>query len=513
MKGGVAVALKLAATVPEPEPRRHLPLLRVRGDRGRAQRPPPALAERPRAADGRLRDPDGALRRGRRGRLPGHAARRRRTRGERAHSARGWMGVNAIHEAGDVLARLNAYEARKPVIDGLEYHEGLNAVFIRAGSPATCCPTCARSTVNYRFAPDRVEAEARGVRPRVLRRLRGRRSPTPRPARCPGSTVPAAEAFVEAVGGEVNPKFGWTDVARFSGARHAGGQLRARRPAAGAQAGGVRAGRADRAAASSSCAPGSAGAAETERRRRSSKGPVLHAPRARSTSGTTDQRLLDSRGPSDWVHTDPWRVLRIQGEFVEGFGALAELGPAIGVFGSARTRPRRPDVRPGRAGRPRLVGGRVRGHHRRRARRHGGGQQGCQRGRRRQRRARHRAALRAGLNQYVDLGINFRYFFARKTMFVKYAQGFIVLPGGFGTFDELFEALTLVQTQKVTSFPLVLIGVDYWSGLLDWLRDTVLAEGKITRARPRHAPADRRRRRGRGPDGRGPRGVGRAVAS
>jgi uncharacterized protein (TIGR00730 family) len=88
----------------------------------------------------------------------------------------------------------------------------------------------------------------------------------------------------------------------------------------------------------------------------------------------------------------------------------------------------------------------------------------------------------AGLNQWVDKGINFRYFFARKTMFVKYAQGFVVLPGGLGTFDELFEALTLVQTQKVTSFPVVLMGVDYWSGLLAWLRDTVLAEGKINAA-------------------------------
>jgi uncharacterized protein (TIGR00730 family) len=85
-----------------------------------------------------------------------------------------------------------------------------------------------------------------------------------------------------------------------------------------------------------------------------------------------------------------------------------------------------------------------------------------------------------GLNQWVDKGINFRYFFARKTMFVKYSQGYVVLPGGLGTFDELFEALTLVQTQKVTSFPVVLFGTSYWQGLLDWLRDTVLAEGKIS---------------------------------
>jgi uncharacterized protein (TIGR00730 family) len=84
-----------------------------------------------------------------------------------------------------------------------------------------------------------------------------------------------------------------------------------------------------------------------------------------------------------------------------------------------------------------------------------------------------------GLNEYVNLGVNFRYFFARKTMFVKYAQGFIVLPGGFGTLDELFEAITLVQTQKVTSFPIVLMGREYWSGLFEWLRGTLLAEGMV----------------------------------
>ena len=86
----------------------------------------------------------------------------------------------------------------------------------------------------------------------------------------------------------------------------------------------------------------------------------------------------------------------------------------------------------------------------------------------------------SGLNEWVDVGVNFRYFFARKTMFVKYSSGFVVLPGGLGTFDELFEALTLVQTGKVTSFPVVLVGRDYWSGLLDWLRGTVLADGKIS---------------------------------
>ena len=96
-----------------------------------------------------------------------------------------------------------------------------------------------------------------------------------------------------------------------------------------------------------------------------------------------------------------------------------------------------------------------------------------------------------GLNPWVDIGINFRYFFARKTMFVKYAQGFVVLPGGFGTLDELFEALVLVQTRKVTSFPIVMVGTEYWGGLFDWIRATVLPAGKVERARPRPAAPHR----------------------
>ncbi|MET3960963.1 uncharacterized protein (TIGR00730 family) [Marmoricola sp. OAE513] len=197
---------------------------------------------------------------------------------------------------------------------------------------------------------------------------------------------------------------------------------------------------------------------------------------------TTDQRLLDTRGDSDWVHTDPWRVLRIQAEFVEGFGALAELGPAIAVFGSARTRRDDPYYAKGTEIGSRLVEA---GY----AVITGGGPGAME--------AANKGAAEAGgvsvglgielpfedgVNEYVNVGVNFRYFFARKTMFVKYSQGFIVLPGGLGTFDELFEALTLAQTQKVTSFPVVLVGVEYWSGLLSWLRDTVLADGKISEA-------------------------------
>jgi uncharacterized protein (TIGR00730 family) len=196
-------------------------------------------------------------------------------------------------------------------------------------------------------------------------------------------------------------------------------------------------------------------------------------------TSTTDQRLLDTRGPTDWVHTDPWRVLRIQSEFVDGFGALAELGPAISVFGSARTRVDDPSYALAEE-----VGGKL--AHAGFAVITGGGPGVME--------AANRGALEAGglsvglgielpfesgLNDYVDIGLNFRYFFVRKTMFVKYAQGFVVLPGGFGTFDELFEALVLVQTGKVTSFPIVLLGTAYWSGLLDWLRGTVLEHARI----------------------------------
>jgi uncharacterized protein (TIGR00730 family) len=195
---------------------------------------------------------------------------------------------------------------------------------------------------------------------------------------------------------------------------------------------------------------------------------------------TTDQRLLDSRGPSDWVHTDPWRVLRIQSEFVEGFGTLAELGPAVSVFGSART-PRdheeyrfaeRLGAALARAGYAVITGGGP------------GIMEGANKG------CCDAGGVSVGLgielpfeqkmNDWVDVGIVFRYFFARKTMFVKYSQGFVVLPGGFGTLDELFEALTLVQTRKVTAFPVVLVGTQYWGGLLSWLRGTVLPGGKVS---------------------------------
>src|SRR3954469_8283529 len=197
---------------------------------------------------------------------------------------------------------------------------------------------------------------------------------------------------------------------------------------------------------------------------------------------TTDQRLLDRRGPTDWVHTDPWRVLRIQSEFVEGFGLLAELPRAVSVFGSARTPRDHPHYAAGvaigaalaRAGYAVITGG---GPGAMEAANRGAGEAG---------------GLSVGLgielpfeqdlNEWVDVGIAFRYFFVRKTMFVKYAQAFVILPGGFGTLDKLFEALTPVQTRKVPRFPVILSGVDYWSGLLDWVRGTLAETGTISDA-------------------------------
>jgi len=197
---------------------------------------------------------------------------------------------------------------------------------------------------------------------------------------------------------------------------------------------------------------------------------------------TTDQRLLDRRGPSDWVHTDPWRVLRIQAVFVEGFGLLAELGMAVSVFGSSRAQrdsaqydlTTRISAALARAGYAVITGG-------------GPGVM----------EAANKGAASAnglsvglgielpqeqGLNDYVDVGLEFRYFFVRKTMFVKYSQAFVVLPGGFGTLDELFEAVTLVQTGKITKFPIVLVQSSYWSGLLTWLRETAAGQGKVSAA-------------------------------
>jgi uncharacterized protein (TIGR00730 family) len=215
------------------------------------------------------------------------------------------------------------------------------------------------------------------------------------------------------------------------------------------------------------------------------RGPIMlrgGEPDPQTQGTTTDQRLLDRRGPTDWVHTDPWRVLRIQSEFVEGFGLLAELPRAVSVFGSARTAREHPYYAAGvelgaalaGAGYAVITGGGP------------GAMEAANRG------AHEAGGLSVGLgielpfeqelNEWVDVGISFRYFFVRKTMFVKYAQAFVILPGGFGTLDELFEALTLVQTRKVTRFPVLLYGTEYWSGLVDWIRSTMVDGGTISPA-------------------------------
>lgn len=216
MKGGVAVALRLAAGVPEPNrdvtyvfyeceeiEAVHNGLRRIAEER-------PDLVEADFAI---LMEPsDAGIEAGCQGTLRVEV----RTHGERAHSARSWKGVNAIHKAAEVLRRLNEYDARRPVIDGLEYHEGLNAVLISGGVATNVLPDEAVVTVNYRFAPDLSEAEALDF----VRDFFDGFDVTvtdSAPGALPGLDVPAAKAFVEAVGGEVKPKFGWTDVARFTG--------------------------------------------------------------------------------------------------------------------------------------------------------------------------------------------------------------------------------------------------------------------------------------------------------
>ncbi|GGQ40179.1 LOG family protein [Couchioplanes azureus] len=195
---------------------------------------------------------------------------------------------------------------------------------------------------------------------------------------------------------------------------------------------------------------------------------------------TADEKLLDSHHRSEWKTKDAWRALRILSEFVEGFDTLADLPPAVSVFGSARSAPDSPEcvlaaelgAALAEAGFAVITGGGpgVMEAANRGATEAGGMSVGLG----------IELPFEQGLNDWVDVGIDFRYFFVRKTMFVKYAQAFVVLPGGFGTLDELFEAITLVQTRKVTRFPVILMGSEYWGGLLDWIKQRLLADGKVS---------------------------------
>ena len=211
------------------------------------------------------------------------------------------------------------------------------------------------------------------------------------------------------------------------------------------------------------------------------RGAVVVRGKAHGDGGTEDQKLLRSQQPeADSQETDAWRTLRIMSEFVEGFDALAKVGPAISIFGSARVGRRNRYYGAARrlasalvnqgfaiitGGGPGIMEAANRG-----ARDAGGVSIG----------ANIELPFEQGLNEYVDLGMEFRYFFVRKVMFVKYAEGFVIFPGGFGTLDELFEALTLIQTGKVEHFPVVLYGKDYWEGMMQWIRDKPLYEEKVS---------------------------------
>jgi uncharacterized protein (TIGR00730 family) len=192
-----------------------------------------------------------------------------------------------------------------------------------------------------------------------------------------------------------------------------------------------------------------------------------------------DRKLLDRPAPIDKLQSESWRVLRITSEFVAGFDHLAEVYPAVSIFGSARTKLSnkyyKSAVRTaeliGKAGFAIITGG---GPGIMQAANHG---------------ARLAGALSIGcnielpfeqqINKFVDKAMTFRYFFVRKTMFIKYSEAFITFPGGFGTLDELMGALTLIQTKKITNFPVILFGKEYWGGLITWLRDQVLASNNI----------------------------------
>lgn len=202
----------------------------------------------------------------------------------------------------------------------------------------------------------------------------------------------------------------------------------------------------------------------------------------RPTGSTQDEQLLESPRADEFTHTDTWRVFRIMGEFVEGFDELATLSRGISVFGSARSKPEDPDYRAAQetaallaregfavitGGGPGIMEAANRG-----AFEAGGVSIGCN----------IELPFEQKPNAYQTRSLTFKYFFVRKMMFVKYSLGFVIFPGGFGTFDELFEALTLIQTKKIRDFPVVLVGSKYWGGLLAWIREFVLTSGKIAEA-------------------------------
>src|SRR5438132_3099475 len=196
--------------------------------------------------------------------------------------------------------------------------------------------------------------------------------------------------------------------------------------------------------------------------------------------GTHDERLLQTPRADEFLHTDTWRVFRIMGEFVQGFEDLAHITNGVAVFGSARTPPDHPEYKAAqetaallaRAGCSVITGGGpgIMEAANRGAFEAGGVSVGCN----------IELPFEQKSNPYQTLSLKFKYFFVRKMMFVKYSEAFIIFPGGFGTLDELFEALTLIQTHKIRDFPVVLFGSRYWDGLLTWIREFALLEGKVS---------------------------------
>src|SRR5690349_9750051 len=200
----------------------------------------------------------------------------------------------------------------------------------------------------------------------------------------------------------------------------------------------------------------------------------------KAPGATQDEQLLESPRADEFTHTDPWRVFRIMGDFVEGFDELASLSHGISIFGSARSKPDDPDYKAAQetaalfaaAGYAVITGGGpgIMEAANKGAFEAGGLSVGCN----------IELPFEQRPNAYQTKSLTFKYFFVRKMMFVKYSLGFVIFPGGFGTLDELFEALTLIQTRKIRNFPVVLFGTKYWSGMLDWIRAVVLPGGKIS---------------------------------
>ena len=533
MKGGVAVMLRVAHEVPEPS--RDVTFVFYEGEEidSAVQRAAPRRAAAPRPhRRRRLRRAPRAHRRPGRGRLQGHPARRGLDQGHRRALGPAVEGAQRHPRRRRGARPARRLRAGHRVVDGLEFREALNAVLIDGGIATNVIPDRCVVTVNYRYAPVAVGGRGRGPRaPGASPASRSRSSTTPA-APGPGCTCPRPRPSSRRSACRSRPsRAGPTSRAsRRWGCRR---QLRPRRPEPRPHGRRAVPGRAvrrvrgrpaplarltpePRAAAHA----GYSGAVDPHPEPAAAR-PTVTTTRARSSCAARrcparrpTQRLLDSRGSADWLHTDPWRVMRIQSEFVTGFGALAEVGPAVSVFGSARTRPDHPDLRARRPGRRRTGRGRLRGHHRRRPGRDGGREPRCPRGRRHVGRPRHRAALR-GRAQRVRRP-------RRQLPLLLRAQDDVrqVRPGLRRAARRLRHPRRALRGGDAGADPeghaasrSCCSGPSYWGGLLDWLRGTAADGGhdqrcatspcspspttSTRRSRRSSPPRPRRRPRGR----------------